>query len=120
MAEHGGGLKDLPQSGFGFGRRACTGKHIARNNLFINVAKLLWAFDLEVGVSEVTGKREEVDATAGTEGFVFSPTPFKAVFRPRGPWARDLIEREGDSHQLDYAKILEQVGNDMATKSAKT
>lgn len=26
-----GTLKDLPQTGFGFGRRICTGRHIARN-----------------------------------------------------------------------------------------
>lgn len=26
-----GDLKDLPQTGFGFGRRICTGRHIARN-----------------------------------------------------------------------------------------
>lgn len=26
-----GSLKELPQTGFGFGRRICTGRHIARN-----------------------------------------------------------------------------------------
>lgn len=112
-----GSLKDLPLTGFGYGRRVCTGKHIARNNLFIHMAKLLWAFDIELGLSEVTGKQEEIDDIAGTEGFVFAPTPFKAVFRPRGPWARDLIERQGGTHTVDHAEILDQIGSGMIPKS---
>ena len=31
---------------FGFGRRICPGMHLARNSLFIVVARLLWAFDI--------------------------------------------------------------------------
>ncbi|KAF8888761.1 cytochrome P450 [Infundibulicybe gibba] len=34
---------DLP---FGFGRRICPGMHLALNSLFINVARILWAFDV--------------------------------------------------------------------------
>lgn len=111
-----GSLKDLPQTGFGFGRRICSGRNIARNGLFIHMAKLLWAFDIEVGVSEVTGEREEVDDLAGSEGFVFIPTPFKAVFRPRGQWARDIIERQGSTHGIDHAELLDQAGSDRTAK----
>lgn len=35
---------DLP---FGFGRRICPGMHLALNSLFINVSRLLWAFDIK-------------------------------------------------------------------------
>lgn len=31
---------------FGFGRRICPGMHLALNSLFINVARLLWGFDI--------------------------------------------------------------------------
>ncbi|KAG8156933.1 hypothetical protein KVR01_013155 [Diaporthe batatas] len=112
-----GGLKDLPLTGFGFGRRICTGKHIARNNLYIHMAKLLWAFDIELGISEVTGEQERIDDMAGTEGLVFSPAPFKAVFRPRGPWIRELIERQGNTHEVDHAEILAEIGRGMIPKS---
>ncbi|KAG6819022.1 hypothetical protein H0H93_016256 [Arthromyces matolae] len=31
---------------FGFGRRICPGMHLALNSLFINVSRILWAFDI--------------------------------------------------------------------------
>ena len=34
-------LKDLPHVGFGFGRRICTGRVIARNQLFLQMARML-------------------------------------------------------------------------------
>lgn len=37
-----GTLKDLPQTGFGFGRRICTGRHIARN---VSLSPLLSCHD---------------------------------------------------------------------------
>lgn len=114
-----GSLKDLPLTGFGFGRRICSGRNIARNGLFIHMAKLLWAFDIEAGISEVTGEKEVVDDIAGSEGFVFIPTPFKAVFRPRGPWARDLVEEQGSTHAINHAELLDQAGNDRMPKLDK-
>ena len=34
-------------SSYGFGRRRCTGRHLANNSLFINIAILLWAAKIE-------------------------------------------------------------------------
>ncbi|KAI0161224.1 cytochrome P450 [Xylariaceae sp. FL1272] len=34
-------LKDIPSPGFGFGRRICTGRHIARSQLFLQMARML-------------------------------------------------------------------------------
>lgn len=114
-----GSLKELPLTGFGFGRRICSGRNIARNGLFIHMAKLLWAFDVEVGISEITDERERVDDLAGSEGFVFIPKPFKAFFRPRDQRARDLIEKQGSTHGIDHAELLDQAGNDRMTKLDK-
>ena len=33
---------------YGFGRRACPGVHVAEQNLFIVISRVLWAFDLQV------------------------------------------------------------------------
>lgn len=118
LDEHGS-LKDLPLTGFGFGRRICSGRNIARNGLFIHVAKMLWAFDVEVGISGATGVREVVDDMAGSEGFVFVPTPFKAVFRPRDQRARDLIEGQGSTHDVDHAELLDMAGSDRIAKLDK-
>lgn len=105
-----GQLKDLPQTGFGFGRRICTGRNIARNGLYIQVARIMWAFDVEAGVLASTGQRAEIDDMDCTEGFATKPKPFKAVFRPRGPWVRALVEKEGTTHSIDHAKMLDQAG----------
>ncbi|KAI0007179.1 cytochrome P450 [Xylariaceae sp. FL0662B] len=98
-------LNDLPTVGFGFGRRICTGRHIARNSLWIQISRLLWAFDVEPGVSE-TGERVLVDDTKSTDGaLVAKPLPFKAVFRPRGPWVRDFIMRDCNTVDVDYVDL---------------
>lgn len=107
-----GSLKDLPQVGWGFGRRICTGRHIARNNLFILVARLLWAFDMEGAVSPETGERVLLEDMAGSEGFVWSPKPFRAIVKPRGPWVRELLERQGETHDVDHAEILDQAARE--------
>ncbi|OJI98267.1 hypothetical protein ASPVEDRAFT_37711 [Aspergillus versicolor CBS 583.65] len=101
-------LKDLPHIGFGFGRRICTGRLIARNQLFIQMARMLWAFDVEAGVvDEATGSRHNVHDMDCTEGFVTLPKPFRSVMRPRGEWVRDVILQAGTTHELDHSAILE-------------
>lgn len=101
-------LKDLPQTGFGFGRRICTGRIIARNQLFIQMARMLWAFEVEAGVvDEKSGRRHKVDDMDCTEGFVTLPKPFRAAMRPRGQWVRDVIRESGTTHGIDHAEILD-------------
>ncbi|KAJ5177626.1 uncharacterized protein N7500_000325 [Penicillium coprophilum] len=101
-------LKDLPSPGFGFGRRACTGRLIARNQLFIQMARMLWSFDVEAGVvDEATGARHKVHDMDYTEGFITPPRPFRSVMRPRGQWVRDVILKAGTTHNLDHSAILE-------------
>jgi cytochrome P450 len=109
-------IKDLPSTGFGFGRRVCTGQHIARNSLFLTFARLLWAFDIEAGMSEETGQQATIDPMASTPSFTAKPLPFKAVFRPRGPLVRELIEKDCDTHGFDLAEILDQVAADRTIK----
>ncbi|KAL2148154.1 hypothetical protein VTH82DRAFT_8452 [Thermothelomyces myriococcoides] len=110
-------LRDLPQTGFGFGRRICTGRIIARNQLFIQMARMLWAFDAEPGVvNEATGERHRITAEISTanctEGFVTLPKPFKVELRPRGQWARDVILQSGTTHDIDHAAVLDQAAKE--------
>ncbi|KAH6884509.1 cytochrome P450 [Thelonectria olida] len=103
-------LKDLPLTAFGFGRRICAGRVIARNQLFIQMARMLWAFDVEAGVvNESTGERHKVHHMDCTEGLVALPKPFRAVMRPRGQWVRDVITKSGTTHGLDHSEILDGV-----------
>ncbi|KIW74043.1 hypothetical protein PV04_02111 [Phialophora macrospora] len=76
---------DLPLAAFGFGRRICTGQHIAKNSLFINIARILWTFDIDYKYDLVNGtkQRREVDPFAFTQGFNSRPVKFEATFVPR-------------------------------------
>ncbi|KAI1498864.1 cytochrome P450 [Biscogniauxia marginata] len=110
-------LKDLPLVAFGFGRRICPGRHLARNGLFIAVARLLWAFNVEAGISE-TGEKVVVDDMALTEGFTTEPKPFNAVFHPRGPWVVDILN-ECDTHQIDHSQYLDRAGEQRSINMEK-
>ena len=95
---------NLPLSSFGFGRRVCTGQHIARNSLFINVARILWGFD--IGYAHVNGVRQEIDPMAMTQGFNSRPMPFQASLNVRSDARREVIENQWTSAEKDIAVIL--------------
>lgn len=109
------GLRDLPTVGFGYGRRLCPGRHVARNILWISIARLLWAFDIEPGLSEI-GERLFVDSMASTDGLVTKPLPFKAAFKSRGPWVDEIVMKECNTHDTNFVDILDQIGTEMAPK----
>ncbi|KAJ0117156.1 cytochrome [Diaporthe amygdali] len=107
-------LRDIPSTGFGFGRRICTGQHIARNELWMQVALLLWAFNLDGAVDPHTGERVEVDPMAMAESLIIRPLPFNAIFRPRGPWVEDLVLKQCDTSKEDFVELLEKIGRERA------
>jgi len=74
---------------FGFGRRACPGKHLALSTLTLAAASVLSTFDLikkrdENGV-EIEPKRDYNNMALN------KPLPFPCVIRPRTKAAEDLI-----------------------------
>jgi cytochrome P450 len=50
---------------YGGGRRICPGMHVAERSLFINVARLMWGFDLQLAKDE-NGREIPVDPTFTT------------------------------------------------------
>ncbi|KAF1977130.1 cytochrome P450 oxidoreductase [Bimuria novae-zelandiae CBS 107.79] len=74
--------------GYGAGRRLCPGIHLAERNLFVGMAKLLWAFEL----SEKPGADAvDVDPQTGySEGFLHCAKPFACEVKVRG---KDESER---------------------------
>jgi cytochrome P450 len=53
--------RDDGHSTYGFGRRACVGKHAANDSLFIDMATVLWAVRMEPGHDE-NGKEIPLDS----------------------------------------------------------
>lgn len=82
--------------GYGSGRRMCPGIHLAERNLFLAMAKLLWAFDFsEKGDAQGKAIHVDVDAQTGyTEGFLHCPKPFAAEVKPRSEQRRATIMKE--------------------------
>ncbi|KAI1373393.1 cytochrome P450 [Hypoxylon crocopeplum] len=124
-------LKNLPLTGFGFGRRMCPGRHVARGMLFLLVARLLWAFEIEAAVvtreksntseqQRVEPVRMKIDDMEGFETFNFRPKCQRAVFRPRGPWVAEVVAKEQRDDNSDMVSLLNQaavVGGDIDGKS---
>lgn len=77
--------------GYGAGRRLCPGIHLAERNLFIGMAKLLWAFTLEekAGVDSV-----DVNPKTGySEGFLHCAKPFACKVTVRGKVDAEIEKR---------------------------
>ncbi|OIW26904.1 cytochrome P450 [Coniochaeta ligniaria NRRL 30616] len=80
--------------GFGAGRRACPGQRLAKNSLMLNMAKLVWAFDLsQVG----SGAVNDDVATAYHDGFLIAPRKFPILITPRSDRHKNVIETEFES-----------------------
>jgi hypothetical protein len=53
------------------------------NSLFINFARILWAFDITPKVN-LDGSEVAVDETAFTLGFLSRPVPFECKYHAEG------------------------------------
>lgn len=98
----------LPLDGFGFGRRVCTGKHIAMNSMQFIISRVLWAYD--IGYAYENGKKVEVDSYGMVEAAVSKPVPFKADFHVRSPAHREVIESMWKGTEKDLNVIMEGIG----------
>lgn len=95
--------------GYGSGRRICPGIHLAERNLFLGIAKLIWAFDIRPGREDDDdgGARGDVvtpnfDArTRYSEGFLVCARDFPCTVTPRSEARRDTIMREYEQAKKD-------------------
>ena len=108
--------RDEGHSTYGFGRRACVGKHAANDSLFISMATVLWAVRLECPRDE-SGKDVPLDTEAAVDlgtvlyatvlylvlfvtGFEFRlmvssrPVPYRCNATPRFAEAASLLAEQ--------------------------
>jgi cytochrome P450 len=85
-------------SSFGWGRRICPGANLAENSLYIALAKILWAFDIQ--------PKEGVtyDTFAYTEGFNIRPRKFECEIRVRNKAHRRVLMED----LKDAERVLEK------------
>ncbi|KAH9959806.1 cytochrome P450 [Russula dissimulans] len=82
-------------AGFGFGRRICPGRFMARSSMWIAIASVLAVYDISPvidgnGVPQIP--KEEY-----TEGIVSYPAEFACTIRPRSNQAEGLIVASKDT-----------------------
>lgn len=94
-----------PMNNFGYGRRICTGRHIARNSMLIAVSRLLWGFN----VKSKDGQKVEVDEDMFTPDFVSHPKPFGAVFESRSEKRKAVMAMEWEMEDRDIGKMMDGV-----------
>jgi hypothetical protein len=76
---------------FGFGRRMCPGRHMARASLWLSMATTLWAFNI-AKAKDASGKEIPVNVEY-TDGLVSHPHPHACTIVPRSPQTGNLIEK---------------------------
>ncbi|KAI0249028.1 cytochrome P450 [Lactifluus subvellereus] len=79
----------LPEAVFGFGRRICPGRYMARSSMWIAVASVLAAFE----ISPVVGRDGVplVPKEEYTQGVISYPEDFACTIRPRSEHAEELV-----------------------------
>ncbi|KAK7040225.1 hypothetical protein VNI00_010031 [Paramarasmius palmivorus] len=97
LTEHGTkpGVDDRPfraDIGFGFGRRACPGIHLAKDSVALVTMNLIWAFEFKPLLDPKTGNEVGVDPFDYEEGIVFAPKSFQCRISPRNKHVIDIIE----------------------------
>lgn len=80
-------------SAFGWGRRICPGMHLGSASVELNIARILWAFDV-TPAKDADGNDIDVDIFAYSDGFNSSPLPFLCSITPRSPGHVRVIESE--------------------------
>ncbi len=94
---------DRDHYGYGSGRRLCPGIHLAERNLFLAIAKLLWAFDFRPGKDDNGNIVEpDVDPKSGySEGFLICAKPYALDVQVRSEKRRETILKEYEEAKKD-------------------
>jgi cytochrome P450 len=93
---------DLPLPVFGQGRRICQGRRVAIDGTFMQVASLLWAFNVEM----VDGGEPVDPWEMVVVGFMTMPRKRKFKLKPRGDWVLDVIESEWETAEKSLDKVM--------------
>ncbi|KAJ7128675.1 cytochrome P450 [Mycena epipterygia] len=83
-------VKDPECAAFGFGRRICPGRHMARSSIWITVVSILATFNIDKAVDEAGHIIEPTFEYISALGS--APLPFKCSITPRSQEAVTLIQ----------------------------
>ena len=82
---------DRDHFSYGAGRRVCPGVHLAEKSLYLNIARVLWAFNLN---KKKDSDGQVIEPEAGmVPGWMTIPLPFKCEITVRSDQKKALIEK---------------------------
>ncbi|KAL2831867.1 cytochrome P450 [Aspergillus pseudoustus] len=104
---------DLPHVRYGYGHRGCPGQHVGKDYMFINMARLFWAYD--VGYAYEDGKKVDLDLQAmmdpRNEIAFFNQVPdFKAGLTIRDARTEKMVDEAWATAEKDEQVLLADVG----------
>ncbi|KAK6822378.1 hypothetical protein RU639_006960 [Aspergillus parasiticus] len=106
---------DMPEIGFGFGRRVCPGSHFAKDSLFIAVSRLLWTFNLKHATRD--GRIVELNPwDLETDGPACRARPFPAILEVRDMRHREAVEQAWLHAEKDVQRILSKISDSRHNK----
>ena len=92
----GGDWKNRDHYGYGFGRRSCPGIHLAERNMFLAIAKLLWALKFEPKIGD-DGVEVPIDSSPDEgyhQGFLYCAKDYDCLVSVRSDSIRETLLRE--------------------------
>nr|BED43019.1 cytochrome P450 monooxygenase [Trametes versicolor] len=89
---YGSDVRDSETYQFGFGRRICPGRHFANDALFITVASVLHAFNIEPPLGP-DGEPVQIAPNINLDSFLSYPEKFECRITPRSGKAEALIRQ---------------------------
>ncbi|CAH0024660.1 unnamed protein product [Clonostachys rhizophaga] len=99
-----GNTKNRDNFVFGAGRRLCQGIHIAERSLFLEISRLMRAFNFELPV-DAKGVPIQYDIEDLVGGITAQPSDYPAIIKPRSPEKaqinRDSVEESKQFLDLD-------------------
>jgi len=84
---------------YGFGRRICAGKEFANNTIFMTIATVLWAFNIEKAKD---GNGDLVSPDPNNcidEGLVVRPAYFPCLFTPRSEDVSEMLAQASQARR---------------------
>ncbi|KAK4203561.1 cytochrome P450 [Triangularia verruculosa] len=87
---------------YGFGRRLCQGIFVAESSLYISIARILWAFDIQ----QVPGCSLDMSSKIG--GLVTKPKPFTVIIKSRSTAYETVVRREAATMKMSLFSLEDE------------
>jgi cytochrome P450 len=89
---------DRDHMSYGAGRRVCPGIHVAERSMFMNIARILWCFD--IGKKVVDGETVEPESRT-CPGWMTVPRPFQCSIRVRSDRHAEIMRKTFEAADKD-------------------